>query len=126
MATALVVAYSDRLWLSGADRSTVEFPELGPCATALESPLAYNNDAEVLLSSGPFLLSPGTTYHNAYRMVSLSQGNIEWSRDYLYTFGETWPWSSPVPSFTVTSVVGSEVIFTVQTPDSTVLGGGVL
>lgn len=106
--------------------STVEYPELGPCATALESPLAYDNGAEVLLSSGPFLLSPGSTYHNAYRLVSLSQGNVEWSRDYLYTFGETWPWSSPVPSFSAISVVGTEVIYIVQTPDSTVLAGGVL
>lgn len=105
--------------------SSVESPELSPCATALETPLSYDNGTEVLLSSGPYLISQGTTYHNAYRIVSLSQGYVEWSRDYLYTFGETWPWSSPVPSFTVRAVVGSEIIYTVQTPVSTVLAGGV-
>lgn len=106
--------------------TTVEFPELGPCATALWSPLAYDRGTEVLLDSGPFLLSRGTPYHNAYRLVSLSRGEVVWSTDYLYTFGEAWPWSSPVPNFTVTAVVGNEIIYTVQTPDSTDLAGGVL
>lgn len=104
--------------------SSSPFLELSPCATALWSPLAYGNGSSVILSSGPLLLSEGATYHNAYRLVSLGRGLVQWSSDYRYTFGESWPWSSPVPCFTVKGVVGSNLIYTVQTPDSTVLAGG--
>ncbi len=106
--------------------SSIAVPELGPCATALGAPFVYGNGSSALLSSGPFLLTEGNAYHNAYRLITLSRGDVTWSADYRYTFGASWPWSNPVPCFTVRAVVGEDLIYTVQAPGEVAVAGGVL
>jgi len=93
------------------------YPAIGPCDTLMTSPFLYGNGSSVLLSSFPSELTPGTSYHNSYRLVALNDGAVEWKSDYVYTFEASWtpPWNGPEPCIIVENVIGTEIIYTVVT-----------
>lgn len=102
------------------------YPALGPCATLLGPPLLYGEGSDVLLSSVASGLVQGSNYYNTYRLVNLSTGEVVWNSDYIFTYGVSWPWYGPVPSFTVNAVVGPVILYVTQTPGGTSTSGGLL
>lgn len=103
---------------------TFKFTLSQACSPYLSQPLSYGDGSELLLSSSSYFLSQGSSYHNAYRLVNVDNGTVVWSADYSFTFGTNWPWYGPVPTYTVESVVGFEIIYTIQTPGATTIAGG--
>lgn len=95
------------------------------CSPSLSQPLLYGDGSELLLSAFSWFLSENSTYHNTYRLVNLDHGTVSWSADYSFTFGG-FSWYGPVPTYTADSVVGSEIIYTIQTPGGTTTAGGTL
>ncbi len=102
------------------------WPAIGLCATLLSAPMPYGNGSSVLLSSVASGLVQGASYHNVYRLVDLNNGKIEWSSEYTFTYGGFTLFSGPVPTITVEEVIGTEIIYTIQTPNGTTTACGTL